>query len=520
MRITRIPKPSLSGLVIFIPVFLSVIAVMVSLRHGWIVAYGDSESHLNIAKRVIHSLTPGAAQLGGIWLPLPHILMVPFVSFDPLWRTGLAGSIISGASYILSCIYLYRLTLLVTQNKPAAFVAFLVIALNPNILYMQTTPMTELPLMAFFIMSSFYFIRYIGDDRDIMSLIAAAFFAFCASLTRYDGWFLVMIEASVIFLYYFREGKWRELEGKLILFVTLAFFGIGLWLLWNFLILGDPLYFTNSPFSAKSQQNAWAARGELPAYNNFPVALQYYAVTMLRNLGWVAFILAVFGAALFLLGKFRNKPWVFILLGAPFIFNVVTLYMGQSVIFIPDLTPASFEWRLFNVRYGMMMVPTLAFFIGVLYSFGSSRTLKAFVLIVFTLQLGLFASGRERIITLDDGLVGLSASKHPDAEQWIKKNYDGGYVLLDDYARTISVLRSDIPMQNIIYIGNKPYWEESLREPEKYVRWIVLQQDDTVWKSLYADPVMQKHLYKYFTKDYTSPKILIFRRNTFTSLNR
>src|SRR5436853_55458 len=88
---------------------LSISALIVSFTHDWIVTYGDAESHLNIAKRVLHSLTPGAAQLGGIWLPLPHVLMLPFVFFDPLWRTGLAGSIVSGICYLLSCIFIYKL---------------------------------------------------------------------------------------------------------------------------------------------------------------------------------------------------------------------------------------------------------------------------------------------------------------------------------------------------------------------------------------------------------------------------
>src|SRR6266851_1529473 len=69
------------------------IATAISYKHGYIVAYGDAESHLNIAKRVVDSLTPGFAQLGGIWLPLPHLLLAPFVLFNYLWRTGLAGSI-------------------------------------------------------------------------------------------------------------------------------------------------------------------------------------------------------------------------------------------------------------------------------------------------------------------------------------------------------------------------------------------------------------------------------------------
>jgi hypothetical protein len=67
-------------------------------------------------------------------------------------------------------------------------------------------------------------------------------------------------------------------------------------------------------------------------------------------------------------------------------------------------------------------------------------------------------------------------------------------------------------MESMIYIGNKPYWEESLREPEKYATWIVMQQDDAVWKNLWEKPEMQGRLYKYFEKVYTSPETLIFRK--------
>lgn len=494
----------------------SVSAIIFSYYHGYITAYGDSESHLNIAKRVIHSLTPGAAQLGGIWLPLPHLFMVPFVASDFLWRSGLAGSIVSSIAYIISTLYIYKISFLVTRRKSAGIIASLVFALNPNILYMQSTPMTELLLICFFTLSTYFFLVHIFDTTNLLALIMAAFFAFCASLTRYDGWFLVIAESGLLSLHYLWHRRFRELEGKLILYVSLAFFGIGLWLLWNYLILGDPLYFTNSSFSAKSQQNNWLARGELPAYKNMIVAIEYYAVTAWRNAGSIVTALAGIGLISFMLRRKSHTFTIAALLLAPFVFNVITLYLGQSVIFIPDLVPKTFEWNLFNVRYGMMMIPTLAFFIGYI---ATRRTLLIVVTVLLAVQLVSFRY-YEPVITLQDGTIGLSASKHPDAEKWLHKNYDGGLVLFDDYARTISVINTSIPMQNIIYIGNKPYWEESLKNPEKYARWVVMQQDDSVWNSLYDDPAMQKHLYTYYQKAYTSPKILIFKRTSSLSDNR
>lgn len=504
-------KEKYEKIVIFIAFILAVLATSYFFQAGHILAYGDAESHLNIAKRVVHSLTPGLAQFGGIWLPLPHALMTPLVYFDPLWRSGLAGSIVSGLSFIIATLFIYKLTMLVTGSKTASFFAFLVFALNPNVLYMQSTPMTEIPLIAFFTGSTYFFIKFLRNRKDFLSLILAASFGFFATLTRYDGWFLVIFETlAITFLY---AGKtWKILEGKVVFFSTMAFFGIVLWLLWDLAILGDPFYFTNSPFSAKSQQSGWLIRGELPAYKDILLSVIYYLDTAMRNSGLAVFGLFILGLILFIFKERKKIGFITAaLMLVPFSFYIVTLFLGQSVIFIPDLTPESFQWRLFNVRYGMMAIPAIAFFTGYLF-FKSHLSLKIIFAGIFTYQLIFFALGITPVITLQDGVTGLSAGKVTNAQYWMSGNYDGGLVLMDDYARTMSIIRSNIPMQNLIYIGNKPYWEESLKQPEKYARWIVLQKDDAVWKALYADSGRQGQLFKYFQKAYTSPEILIFKR--------
>jgi hypothetical protein len=482
-----------------IAVFASVIATIYAFNNDIIIAYGDAESHLNISKRVVDSLTPGLAQLGGIWLPLPHLAMVPFVYFDFLWRTGFAGSIVSGAAYVIACIYVFKTTYLLTRNKAASFIAFIIFALNPNVLYLQATPMTELILIMFFILSTYYFISFLKRPENIVPLIFAAFFGFCASLSRYDGWFLVLFEAAAIFLFYVRHrSKWKELEGKFILFCTLAFFGIALWMLWDFLILKDPFYFTNSQFSAKTQQQTWFARGELPAYKNIWMAFAYYFVTSMSNTGMFIFLTALGGFIYFLKDRKNFVDYLIaLILVVPFIFNVTTLYLGQSVIFIPHLTPVSFEWRLFNVRYGVMMMPIVAIFFAYLFS-KLSGIGRVMLIGVFFVQVALFGIGYSKVLSYADGIDGLSHAKRPNAEQWIVKNYDGGFVLMDDYARTVSIVRSGIPMHEVIYIGNKPYWEESLEHPEKHATWVLINKYDVVWQKIYQNPQKQKNLYAIF----------------------
>jgi len=131
-------------------------AIIWSFLNDTIVSYGDAESHLNIAKRVVSSITPGFAQLGGIWLPLPHIMMLPFIWIDVLWQTGLAGSIVSSFCYIVSAVFIFKTTGLLTRNRWAGLFASLVFMLNPNILYMQTTPMTEMSLIMYFVLSIYF----------------------------------------------------------------------------------------------------------------------------------------------------------------------------------------------------------------------------------------------------------------------------------------------------------------------------------------------------------------------------
>ncbi len=524
---------------------LAIIATVIAYRLDVIVSYGDAESHLNIAKRVISSITPGLAQLGGIWLPLPHLLMVPFVANDFLWRSGLAGSIVSGVAYIVSCVYLYKLLELITKRVGPALIGTLTFMLNPAVLYLQSTPMTELCLIVFFILSTYFFVRFIYNQHDFLAFVYAAFYGFCATLSRYDGWFLVLIEAGIVAMLYVprvldmskwpswlgtqswrqasakdsetpasRKRIWHEMEGRLFFFSTLAFFGILLWLLWDGLILGDPLYFTHSQFSANSQQQSWLARGELPSYHHLWSAFSYYFVTALNSAGVLIFFVGIIGCISFF-GQKKNahRFSIGLLLLTPFIFYVVTLYLGQSVIFIPHLTPTTFDWTLFNVRYGVMMVPVVAFFVA--YVLWRARPgAKWLVLFLILAQFGLYGVGYSQVLSYRDGTVGLSQAKHTDAQVWMQEHYDSGLVLIDDFARTLSVIRSGIPMQNTIYVGNKPYWEDSLRAPEKYASWIVMQKDDTVWNTFLDGGPMEGRLYKYFDKAYTSPEIIIFKRNS------
>ena len=69
-------------------------------------------------------------------------LMIPFVAVYSWWASGIAGMIPSALAYIAGCVGLYRLARQ-WLSTAAAMVALIFFAINPNLLYLQTTAMTE-----------------------------------------------------------------------------------------------------------------------------------------------------------------------------------------------------------------------------------------------------------------------------------------------------------------------------------------------------------------------------------------
>ena len=152
--------------------------------------YGDAEAHLNIARRVVDSQTPGYDQLGTVWLPLPHVLMLPFVRRDAWWRSGLAGAIPSALCFVAAGLFLFAAVRRVFRSHAAAVAATALLALNPNQLYLQSIPMTE-PVFLACLMALLYFTVRFRETQGRVWLVLAGSAACAGTLTRYEGWFLL-----------------------------------------------------------------------------------------------------------------------------------------------------------------------------------------------------------------------------------------------------------------------------------------------------------------------------------------
>src|SRR3954454_21652466 len=136
--------PRSSSILVFAALFLvSSAALAIFYSNGWLLYYGDAEAHLNIARRMVDSRTPGYDQVGTVWLPLPHWLMLPFVRVDWMWLNGVAGAIPSMVAFLCAGMFLYGASARAFESTSAGIVAAALFALNPNVLYLQSIPMTE-----------------------------------------------------------------------------------------------------------------------------------------------------------------------------------------------------------------------------------------------------------------------------------------------------------------------------------------------------------------------------------------
>jgi len=117
-------------------------------RLGLTLSHYDARGHLVVARRIVDNITPGWQQIGAVWLPLPHLLNALPVQVDLFYRTGASAVALSILSFAVAAAAIAWIVSALTDSRLAAAVAAAVFAANPNVLYLQSTPMTEPLLLA------------------------------------------------------------------------------------------------------------------------------------------------------------------------------------------------------------------------------------------------------------------------------------------------------------------------------------------------------------------------------------
>lgn len=334
---------------------------------------GDAVAHINIARRVFDSRTPGPMQLGTVWLPLPHVLTIPFVVSVRLWKSGLGGSIPSVISYVIAGLGIFRL--LSIWSRLAAWIATLTFAANPNVLYVQTTALNEPMYLACFLWSVVFFVEanraLMRNDANAGRWLERGAIALAAAiLTRYDGWFLAFACWLTVLPIAFnrirsladeQRQRIRKSAFKALLLTALA---PTLWLAFNFGSKGNALDFANGPYSAKAIAEKTTAKGAppYPGEGHPWTAGVYFEKAAQLNVGEteVARFLVIFSALASLFFALRFDWQLAALLWSPLVFYALSIAYGSVPIFLPVWWPFSY----YNLRYGLELIPAIATGLG------------------------------------------------------------------------------------------------------------------------------------------------------------
>lgn len=482
-------------ILILLTLIISISAAAYFISTGDSMLYRDAKSHLNISRRVFYSQTPGLAQLGGVWLPFAHILMMFTVWNDFMYYSGLAGIIPNMIAFILLIILTFLLIKHITKNYYAAWIGSLLLLTNPSLLYLQSTPMTEVIVLAT-ITGSIYFLAKWLTTQKIGYLIGSALFVFMATLTRYDGWFVFVCEiAAVALVSLLHKQNRSRSDGYTFIFTFLGGFGIALWLIYSKLIFGNFLNFALGKGTGAWDAQRVAGTSEVSSKYDLVHSFLTFTWLSIENAGMLIFIASLTGFLWFILSYLKQFRVLIIisLLITPYLFNIISLFLGLSVAYTEHLPP----FQSYNLRYGTAILPFAAVFIGFIASRGVIGKILATLVII--IQAYMFYT--QPLVILADANVG-NLPGETKVAHWVREHPISGNTLLSTLSHDPLLFEARIPMNKLIYEGNQHLWTGALSFPEGHADRIILKSYDTfndeVNRRLGKSPALATHYNKVY----------------------
>ena len=459
---------------------LSWAAVKYHHQRGHTTWYGDAEAHLNIARRVLDSRTPDWEQVGTVWLPLPHLLMLPLVRDEGLWRSGLAGAIPSAGCFVLAGLFLYAAARRAYQSRAAALTALCLVALNPNLLYLQATPMTE-PVMLAALAALLYFTVRFRDTQGLGAVVGAGVAALAGTLTRYEGWFVI----PFVTLYFVVAAKRRRLRCAA-LFGAVASLGPLYWLAHNWWYCGNAVEFFTSPWSAMSIYRRALEEGmaRAPGDGNWAAALGQYRAAVRLCVGEPLYWMGLAGVVA---AVFRRAWWAAALLALPPAFYLWSIHSGGTPVYVPRLWPFTY----YNTRYGLAALPLAAMAAAAWAALAPRRVKMLAALAVVGVAVAPWVAypRAEGWICWKESQVNDEARRAwtREAAEFLRSQWAPGDGIFMSFGNLTGVLReAGLPLRVGLHEGNRPEWEAAVGRPDLFLheRWALAISGDKVATAL------------------------------------
>jgi len=347
--IRRLASPAFLLFLVFFGLEVS-IGAWYALHHHFL--FEDAISRVVNSYLVLYSRDPHLAAIGLIWPPLPSLLVLPILllkdRFPELAAFGFSGILVTAAfsAATVSAVYTEFRRRQASRFTGLLFAALL--GLHPMVLLYGANGMSEMMFCWFLVWTVICLNRW-AETQEASPLILAAFALALAFFVRYEAAVVAVAAAFAVairaaeqhrngLLAFRREtaardgggdgpdggrpnpasgqpnpeaarpdpgrtdrgrtdrGRpdrlWKRLEGTLIVALTPFAYSALAWILLNFMIMGDPLYFLRSTYSNASQ-TALAQDPSLAAGMDIPGLMELVWAKSLPFLPPVLFILAL-----------------------------------------------------------------------------------------------------------------------------------------------------------------------------------------------------------------------------------
>lgn len=465
--------------------------------------YGDAMAHMEGARRLWDSLTPGYEEIGSVWLPLFHLLASPLAQNDYLWRTGLGGSLVSSAAFMLTCWFIFRLAYEMNRSLAAGLAALATCLLCPSLLYLASTPLTE-PLAIACSVSTVYGLFRFRETGRRRALVAAAVAAFLGTLTRYDAWYLLPFAA--LYLLAARPESWRTRLRDALLFSAISGLGPALWIAHNVFRYGNPIEFYNGPYSALAIYNHQISTTgfRYPTDGSLLLSARYYVADLVLVVGVWPLALAVLGLTAFLVERQRQaRRSAGLLLLALLPFYIQAMAHSAVPLYVPTLFPNTY----YNLRYGIEMLPGVAILISYLvpppsapvssavkgaprYGSAAPAVALAVVLILLGQAISLVAHGPRELGIVKEGLLNTPCRSQTQQAiiGFLRAHYDGETILVAEGKYPCVMPELGIHYRRTISESNRPQWRSLRFGADRLAGWIIRGQGDLVDEMMRAYP--------------------------------
>ena len=457
-----------------LPTLLARLALVLGLvAVGWYgilglnLAHYDAKAHLVVARRILDSLTPGWEQIGAVWLPLPHLINMVPIQIDHLYRTGGSAIAVSVLANAVATASLAATVLALTGSRAGASLAAALFATNPNILYLQSTPMTEPLLFGLSTLQVFLFTSWVLGGRFTIPP-AAGWVTVLACLTRYEAWPITAACYATSAFAWWRRGRALrdivQLYARLAIYPAAAILGF---MVFSRITVGE--WFVSGGFFVPDE----TLRGQ------FMVAIDKIneGVALLGG-GWLVLLtqIALVLVALVGLASVGRSPMLVPL----------SLFAAAALPLV-----AYFAGHPFRLRYEIPLLVAATLTIGLVVGL-----LRRWALPIAVVIFGLIVWERPpfdaRASMVAEAMLDRNAAGRARVTGCLENRRDHSVILmsmgsLGHYMHELSAAGFEI--RDFLHEGNGPIWDSAFtRGPAPLVEWVIVEE-----QAEGGDAVVERH---------------------------